>query len=418
MNKLSTFPQTVSTAEALKNLRNIPTSFRLVGKALLTAKFGSIHFRFPDGQTIKFDSGHPGPNADLDIHDYAFAGKGLAGGDVGFAEAYMDGDWSTSDLTAVLEYFSANFDALGGGTLARGQAFIRWINNLRHKLNRNSKRGAKRNILAHYDLGNDFYEAWLDKTMTYSSALYTDPEMSFEAAQSAKYDAICQSIGVAEGKEILEIGCGWGGFAEHAAKTYGAKVTCLTISDAQAAYARERMAQEDLEDKVEIRIEDYRDHQGKYDGIASIEMFEAVGEAYWPSYFEKVQSCLKPGAKACLQIITIDDELFQSYRERADFIQRYIFPGGMLPSEKALRDQLNTASLGLEETRYFGLDYARTLALWSEAFNRKWPELKSTKFDESFRRMWNFYLSYCEAGFRNGRINVGQFTIGHAASAG
>lgn len=418
MNKLATFPQTVTSAEALRKLDNVPYTVKLVGRALLTAKFGSIRFTFPDGRQVAFSADAPGPNADLKIYDFAFARKGLSGGDVGFAEAYMDGDWSTSDLTAVLEYFSANFDSLGGGSLARGQALVRWVNNLRHAFNRNSKKGAKRNILAHYDLGNDFYEAWLDKTMTYSSALYTRPDLSLPEAQAAKYEAICQALSVKPGDRLLEIGCGWGGFAEHAALNHDTNVTCLTISDAQAAYARDRMERLGISDRVEIRIEDYRDHKGTYDGIASIEMFEAVGESYWPSYFDKIRTCLAPDAKAALQIITIDNDLFESYRKRADFIQRYIFPGGMLPSEKALRQQLKDHSLTLEDTNYFGLDYAKTLAIWKKDFHRTWPELKGGKFDEPFRRMWDFYLSYCEAGFKNGRINVGHFTIDHAASAG
>ncbi|MEO1028558.1 MAG: cyclopropane-fatty-acyl-phospholipid synthase family protein, partial [Pseudomonadota bacterium] len=373
MNQLATFPQTITSAEALSNLSNVPTTVKLVGRALLSAKFGSIQFTFPDGRQVAFAADQEGPNADLSIHDFAFARKGLAGGDVGFAEAYMDGDWSTTDLTAVLEYFSANFDALGGGGLARGQALVRWVNKLRHVFNRNSKKGAKRNILAHYDLGNDFYEAWLDQSMTYSSALYTSPNLSLSEAQSEKYEAICRAMAIKPGDHVLEIGCGWGGFAEHAALNHDARVTCLTISDAQATYARDRMKRLGLADKVEIRIEDYRDHKGAYDGIASIEMFEAVGESYWPSYFSQIKALLKPGAKAALQIITIDNDLFESYRKRADFIQRYIFPGGMLPSERALRNRLKDHDLTLEDAHYFGLDYAKTLALWKRAFGREWP---------------------------------------------
>ena len=219
---------------------------------------------------------------------------------------------------------------------------------------------------------------------------------------------------MSEGKSVLEIGCGWGGFAEYAAKERGAQVTCLTISPSQREWAMERMAHQGLSDKVEIRLEDYRDHKGQYDGVASIEMFEAVGESYWPSYFSKVAECLKPTGRAALQIITIQDDLFQRYRKRADFIQRYIFPGGMLPSEEALHQQFDTAKLALTDTHYFRKDYAKTLRLWAKAFEETWAQIAPQGFDERFRRMWRFYLSYCEAGFDNGRIDVGHFTLKRA----
>lgn len=404
----------VASSVSIRKLANIPTSFRLAGLALLSAKTGQISFTLPDGRQIVFHQDDDGPKAEVEIHDYAFAKRSLAGGDVGFAESYMDSQWSTPDLTAVLRYFGDNFDAVGDGNLARGKKRIQIINMIRHLFKRNSKSGSKRNIYSHYDLGNAFYAKWLDPSMTYSSGLYASPNTSLEHAQMAKYASICESINLVPGANILEIGCGWGGFAEYAASQYGANVTCLTISPSQREYAVERIAKADLTDKVEIRLEDYRDHKGLYDGIASIEMFEAVGEEYWPSYFAKIAQALKPGAKAALQIITIDDDLFQNYRKRADFIQHYIFPGGMLPSEIALRKQLDRASLQLEEAKYFGPDYARTLRTWSKRFNDTWSEIEPLGFDEQFKRMWNFYLSYCEAGFDGGRINVGQFAISKA----
>lgn len=401
----------LADTKTIRRLPNIPASFRLAGLALLSAKTGKVSFTLPDQRTIVFDKNDGGPVAEIAIHDYSFAKRSISGGDVGFAESYMDEQWSTPDLTAVLRYFGDNFDAVGNGNLARGKKPTQLLNMIRHLFNRNSKTGSKRNIYSHYDLGNVFYGKWLDTSMTYSSGLYSSPNTSLEHAQEAKYDGICKILGVTSQSHLLEIGCGWGGFAEHAASKYGAQITCLTISPAQRDYALKRMEDAGLKDKVEILLEDYRDHKGAYDGIASIEMFEAVGEAYWPSYFAQLGTCLKPGAKAALQIITIDDDLFESYRKRADFIQRYIFPGGMLPSETALRKEVEQANLTYETASYFGQDYARTLRVWSKSFNEAWSEIELLGFDESFRRMWNFYLSYCEAGFDGGRINVGQFAL-------
>ncbi|MEM1087258.1 MAG: cyclopropane-fatty-acyl-phospholipid synthase family protein [Pseudomonadota bacterium] len=398
-----------ASPESLRQLSGIPASFRLAGMMVLRARRGSVRFDLPDGRKVLFDHGQKGPHAVIEVHDFDFAKRAIAGGDVGFAESYMDQQWSTPDLTAVLEFFSENFEA--AGQLAVGGFIVRFTNMIRHIFNRNSKSGSKRNIEAHYDLGNDFYRLWLDETMTYSSGLYTRPDMSLAEAQTAKYARIADQIGLEPGKSVLEIGCGWGGFAEYAAKERGAQVTCLTISPSQREWALERMTRQGLSDRVEIRLEDYRDHKGQYDGVASIEMFEAVGESYWPSYFAKVAECLKPAGRAALQIITIQNELFQRYRKRADFIQRYIFPGGMLPSEEALHEQFAAAQLAPVNTRYFRKDYAKTLRLWAKAFEEKWAQIEPQGFDERFRRMWRFYLSYCEAGFDNGRIDVGHFTL-------
>lgn len=398
--------------QSISQLRHVPASFRVGALALLRARRGRITVTLTDGRRLVYDHGIEGPEAEIIAHDYSFVKQVLAGGDIGFAEAYMDGKWSTPDLTAVLLFFSENFEA--AGRLAVGGWMVRMANNLRHLFNRNSKAGARRNIMAHYDLGNEFYGAWLDPSMTYSSALYTSPNQSLEQAQAEKYKGIVERIGAGPDSSILEIGCGWGGFAEYAAKTSGAKVTCLTISQAQADYARERIQRQGLSERVDIRLEDYRDHVGQYDGVASIEMFEAVGEEYWPTYFNKIASVLKSGGRAALQIITIGDEFFDNYRQRADFIQRYIFPGGMLPSEAALKDQFRDAGLRHDGVQYFGHDYARTLKTWSQRFNTSWPDIAPLGFDEPFRRMWNFYLSYCEAGFISGRINVGQFQLAKA----
>lgn len=402
----------IASAHTIRTLKGVPASFRIAAFALLNTQKGSLTFELPDGRKLRFENETAGPDATVTVHDYNFVKRALAGGDVGFAEAYMDSEWSTPNLTEVLRFFSANFES--AGRLAVGGKLVRWVNMVRHLFNRNSREGAKKNIMAHYDLGNEFYGLWLDPSMTYSSAMFDSPNQSLEQGQQNKYQSICDRIHAGPSSEILEIGCGWGGFAEYAAKHRGAKVTCLTISPSQREYAMQRMQRQGLNERVEIRLEDYRDHQGSYDGVASIEMFEAVGEAYWPSYFAKIFESLKQGGKAALQIITIDDELFPRYRKRVDFIQRHIFPGGMLPSETALKEQFHAAGLRHEGVTYFGQDYARTCREWARDFNNKWDDIAKLDFDEPFRRMWNFYLSYCEAGFTDGRINVGQFQVAKA----
>ena len=403
----------LATPQSIRQIKNVPASFRLAGFVILRTQNGELTFVLPDGRRLKFQNDAPGPDATINIHNYRFINRALAGGDVAFAESYMDGDWSTPDLTAVLRFFSTNFDS--AARLSRGNLLVRSMNMLRHVLSRrNSKSGARKNIMAHYDLGNAFYEKWLDPSMTYSSAWFDNPNQSLEQGQERKYEQICDRIQAAPGSSILEIGCGWGGFAEYAAKHRSSKVTCLTISPAQKEYAEQRMQKAGLNDRVEIRLEDYRDHEGKYDGVASIEMFEAVGEPYWPSYFSKVFSSLKDSARAALQIITIDDDLFPTYRRRVDFIQQHIFPGGMLISEKVLKEQFASAGLRHDGVSYFGQDYARTCREWARAFNERWDEILQLGFDEQFRRLWNFYLSYCEAGFSDGRINVGQFQVSKA----
>lgn len=397
-----------ASPNTIRTLSGIPASFRIAALLLLRSEHGRLTFNFPDGRKLRFTGRENGPEAEIDVHDYDFIKHAMAGGDVGFADAYMNGMWSTPDLTAVLRFFSANFEAVG--KLARGGWIVRSMNMLRHMFaRRNSREGAKKNIIAHYDLGNDFYEKWLDPSMTYSSAIFESPNQSLHQGQLNKYRGICDKLQAGPSSHILEIGCGWGGFAEYAAKQRGARVTCLTISPSQRDYALARMQREGLSDRVEIRLEDYRDHQGTYDGVASIEMFEAVGEAYWPSYFDKVFSSLKGGGRAALQIITIDDSLFDRYRQRVDFIQHHIFPGGMLISESVLKQQFEKAGLRHDGVTYFGQDYARTCREWARAFNDRWDEIREIGFDEPFRRLWNFYLSYCEAGFTDGRINVGQF---------
>lgn len=403
-----------ATQAAVRALRGVPASLRLAGMLLLSARTGSLVMHLPDGRpSLRFGGLEPGPEAEMTVHDLAFARRAIAGGDIGFAEGYMDAQWSTPDLTAVLEFFSDNFDRTR--RLARGGTLVRLANMLRHALlRRNTRSGSKRNILEHYDLGNAFYEQWLDPSMTYSSGIYSSPNTSLEQAQKAKYRAICDALNAGPDSHILEIGCGWGGFAEVAAAERGARVTGVTISKAQHAYAVERIAKAGLSDRVDLRLCDYRDVEGQFDGVASIEMFEAVGEAYWPTYFDKVAQVLRPGGKAALQIITIRDDLFETYRHRADFIQHFIFPGGMLPSDAELSRQSTRAGLSRAATSMFGQSYALTLKEWARRFNEAWPRIAPLGFDETFRRLWQFYLAYCEAGFRNGRIDVGQFVLARA----
>jgi cyclopropane-fatty-acyl-phospholipid synthase len=394
-------------------LGDLPASFRIAAMIMARLKYGRLDFTFPDGRTLRFKGSEPGPEGEVIVHDPTFASAVLAKGDIGFAEAFMDGKFSTPDLAEVLRYFTINFDS--AGKLAVGGAIAQFFHSIRHFFRGNSKKGSKRNILAHYDLGNDFYAKWLDATMTYSSALYADPAAKpledLKAAQLTKYRAIANDLNLKPGMRVLEIGSGWGGFAEVAANEFGAEVVSVTISDAQYAYAKKRIADAGLAGKVDIQLRDYRDITGQFDAIVSIEMFEAVGEKYWPVYFGKLAEVLKPGGKALLQIITIDERFFNDYRNRPDFIQHYIFPGGMLISPERIKAQGEAAGLTYGCPRTFGVSYARTLAEWAKRFELAWDDIRSPTFDERFRRLWLYYLAYCEAGFDTHRIDVGHFEL-------
>ncbi|MDO9588743.1 MAG: cyclopropane-fatty-acyl-phospholipid synthase family protein [Brevundimonas sp.] len=298
-----------------------------------------------------------------------------------------------------------------------GNALINAINRMAHWLNRNSRRGSRRNIHAHYDLGNAFYSAWLDPSMTYSSARFERPDQSLEEAQRTKYASLARLMDLQPGHSVLEIGCGWGGFAEFAAREVGASITAVTISREQHAYARRRLFEAGLADKADVHLIDYRDVEGRFDRVASIEMFEAVGREYWPVYFNKVHGVLKPGGRAGLQVITIRDELFDDYDARTDFIQKYVFPGGSLPSEARLAPVVSAAGLHWNGVNRFGRDYADTLSAWTHRFNAAWRDVQrhSPTFDERFRRLWLFYLAYCEAGFRSRRTDVIQLRLDRAS---
>lgn len=346
------------------------------------------------------------------LHSYAFASRLINGGDIGIAEAYLNREWDTPDLTQFLYLFCVNHEMIQA--MLADNPLMRLVQMVRHWFNRNTKRQARKNIYAHYDIGNEFYSAWLDPSMTYSSALFEDHTHDLTAAQINKYQRLAEAIDLRPGQSVLEIGCGWGGFAEYAAKTFDVRLVGLTISREQRDFAQKRMFEAGLADKVEIRLQDYRDERGRYDRIASIEMIEAVGEEFWPKYFSQLRDRLMPGGLVGIQAITIQDRFFQTYRREVDFIQRYVFPGGMLPSPGVLKSLGETFGVPVVRERVFGEDYAKTLATWRDNFRAAWPKLTSQGFDDRFRRLWEYYLSYCEAGFLSGNIDVRQVVFAKA----
>lgn len=384
---------------------------RFVLKSLARLTAGRLTVRLPDGTTCHFGPERAERQAVIEIKDWRFFRRVLLDGDIGFAESYMDGLCDSPDLPGLLSLLTDNEKALGRVT--RTNAFHNILLKLLHRRHDNSREGSKRNIHAHYDLGNEFYGLWLDPTMTYSSALYAGAEgKALEAAQTAKYERILNQLGARQGDSILEIGCGWGGFAETAARR-GMRVTGVTISREQLEYAQARLQRAGLSDRVDFQFRDYRDIEGSYDHIVSIEMIEAVGERYWPDYFAALKRHAAPGGSAIVQAIVIADEFFEGYRSRPDFIQTYVFPGGMLLSPQALREQCRQAGLKIAEFYSFGLDYARTLETWLGRFDRVADQVSKLGFDERFRRMWRYYLAYCAAGFKTRRTDVLQAHFRH-----
>lgn len=333
----------------------------------------------------------------------------LFGGINGWSEGYLKKEWDCSDLTALVRWGLQNESALNSAS--RFRFVTQKLHNLYHKQRDNSRKGSKRNIAAHYDLGNAFYKHWLDPSMTYSSALYFRDSDSLSTAQHQKYAAILERLQAKPGDHIAEIGCGWGAFATQAASEHDLRVHGVTLSHEQLSWAKNRISEQQLDDQVHLSLTDYRDLNNQYDGIVSIEMFEAVGEAHWDTYFETLKKISKPGGRIVLQIITIEDERFLSYRKQADFIQRYVFPGGMLPSVEALKKKFAQHGLTLQDQFMFGKDYARTLREWRYDFEHNWQEIAAEGFDEYFRRLWRYYLTYCEGGFESGAIDVGLFTL-------
>ena len=399
----------MSVLTSTNNQQNLPRYFARVFDLVGKLNSGRVDFILPDGRRFRAEGLKPGPVAEVTINNPDVFARLVREGDLGFCDAYLDGWWTTPDLQAFMDFIHADNDDMYDGF--PGMALVRAWEKARFWFQSNTKRQALKNISYHYDLGNDFYSLWLDDTMTYSSALFNTSQESLEKAQIAKYASMVDQMGVKPGDHVLEIGCGWGGFAEYAAKERGLKVTGLTISKEQLNYANKRIKSKGLSDKVNLKLQDYRDETGVYDGVASIEMFEAVGEKYWPVYFDKIKQCLKPGKQATLQIITIQDARWDVYRKSVDFIQKYIFPGGMLPSPSVLRQEIHRAGLSVQHSIEFGKSYSQTLRRWFEVFNNKWDNISAMGFDDRFRRMWNFYLTSCAATFESGNCDVTQITL-------
>ncbi len=388
-----------------------PFAALLALKTLGRLAAGSLEMRLPNGHLRQLRGNTPGPAAGITIHDWRLFGRVMTSGDIGLAESYMAGDWDSPDLVRFIELLAANESAVD--RLARPSWWRRALLRLQHARRDNTREGSRKNIHAHYDLGNRFYETWLDTTMTYSSALYEgDPDRPLADAQRAKYERILDRLGARQGDSVLEIGCGWGGFAEAAARR-GVKVHGITISEEQLAYARARLARAGLSDVASVEFRDYRDLEGQFDHVVSIEMIEAVGERHWPSYFSTLRDRLRRGGKAIVQAIVIDEPWFQRYRNQPDFIQTYVFPGGMLPAVSSLRDQAARVGMALSATHGFGCDYARTLEAWLERFDAARERVQGMGFDDRFVRMWRYYLAYCAAGFATGRTDVVQAEFMH-----
>jgi cyclopropane-fatty-acyl-phospholipid synthase len=367
-------------------------------------RVGTLAVSMPDGREHVFQGKEAGPSAQIVLHDERVLRRLIAGGSVAFGEAYMDCDWDTPDLDTLLALGLANESAWSSSEA------LTPLRKLLRPLPDNDPTGAKRNIAYHYDLGNDFYSLWLDPTMTYSAGCFEETG-DLEAAQRSKWDRVLELLQPTSRDHLLEIGCGWGGFAMHAAREAGCRVTGITLSEEQAALARQRVIEAGLEGDIDIRLSDYRSAPGRYSGIASIEMFEAVGERWWPVFFGRVRELLQPGAAAALQVITIADDRFERYARRPDFTQRYIFPGGMLPSPERFASAAHDAGLDVGEPRFFGRDYARTLMQWRERFEDALDDVRALGYDERFIRMWRYYLAYCRTGFDAGSIDVMQVRL-------
>jgi cyclopropane-fatty-acyl-phospholipid synthase len=397
-------PQQLASAAG----ERVPLAARAALALLERIEHGAVEIGLPDGSRRAVGRGAPA--ARLDVDEWSVFAAALRRGDIGFAEAYVDGRWSTPDLAQLLAVIARNRDAVE--SVVYGGFWGRLAYRLRHALNANTRRGSRRNIAAHYDLGNDFYALWLDPSMTYSSALFSrGAPASLAAAQDAKYRRIIERLAPRPGARILEIGCGWGAFAEIAAREAGCRVTGLTLSEEQFAYADARMHRAGVADRVELAFRDYREERGTYDYVVSIEMYEAVGERYWPTYFRAIRDRLRPGGRALVQAITIDERLFERYRAGTDFIQQYVFPGGMLASPARFRAEAARAGLRVEGDFAFGADYAETLRRWRQAFRARLPEVRALGYDERFLRIWDFYLAYCEAGFATQCTDVHQFEL-------
>ncbi len=382
--------------------------FASCARALKNLRTGSVEVILPNDARRVFGPGTGGVQASIRLNNFGVFWKSLRRGTVGFAESYVDGDFNTPHLADLFRFFLDNKpDLMQAG---RGWFRVRRRDRRFHARRANSVQGARRNIAEHYDLGNDFYALWLDETMTYSSGYFTAANQPLADAQRAKYQKVIEALEACGRGHVLEIGCGWGGFAE-AAGRQGARVDLITISQAQLDYTRERLAAAGLADTCHAELRDYRHTDGEYDGVVSIEMIEAVGEEHWPDYFHVLYDRLKRGGHAVLQSITIADDFFETYRRQVDFIQRYIFPGGMLPSRSIIAREARRAGLQLTSVETFGESYARTLWAWRDNFHANWPAIRAQGFDERFKRLWDYYLTYCAVGFEQGTIDVGLYRL-------
>ncbi|MEC5212301.1 cyclopropane-fatty-acyl-phospholipid synthase [Polaromonas sp. CG_9.5] len=409
---MTTFsPPSLSTAPPIP--RDAPGAARTALKMLRRLKHGTLTLQLPDGSLQRFGSGHA-PMASLHLHNWKPCSAALRSGDIGFAESYIAGDWTTPHLTDLLELLIINRKEVESAIY--GSWLGRLAYRVKHLLNRNTKANSQKNIHAHYDLGNAFYALWLDGTMNYSSALFESPEGTMREGQHAKVRRALTQAQVKPGDRVLEIGCGWGALAEMTTCEFGASVVGVTLSTEQLEWAKQRMARLSVSDKADLRLQDYRDigkttPDAPFDAICSIEMVEAVGREYWPEYFQTVARLLKPGGHACIQSIVIADELFERYIGSTDFIQQYVFPGGCLPCPREFRAQAEAAGFEVVDEFSFGLDYARTLRLWRDAFLAQEARVLELGFDKRFIRIWEFYLCYCEAAFSQANTSVMQFTL-------
>ena len=401
-----------STAPQHRLPTDMPLAARRVLPLLQKLQHGRLHLRLPDGSESVYGQGEQ-PSASLVVHDWGMFAAAMRSGDIGFAESFIAGEWETPDLCALLRVFIANRNALED--VIYGHWWGQLAHRLRHWLNRNTRSNSRKNIHAHYDLGNAFYSLWLDPTMNYSSAWFDgNPMLPMDQAQDAKVRRALRMVNLTPGhnQRLLEIGCGWGALAEMATREWGVDFTGVTLSEQQLAHAQKRLSDQGLGDQAQFRLQDYRDiTDPAFDAICSIEMIEAVGQAYWPTYFETVARLLKPGGRACIQSIVIADTYFDRYVRGTDFIQQYIFPGGCLPSPSAFRQQAQAAGLRVVDEFAFGVDYAHTLRVWRERFMQVNPQVLALGFDERFVRIWQFYLAYCEAAFMEASTDVVQYTL-------
>jgi len=404
-----------TTAPPLTLPDSAPAAARAAFGLLRQLRSGTLDLQLPDGTQMRFGSGADNePRGAMRLRNWKVCGAALRSGDIGFAECFIAEDWSSPDLVELLKVFIANREAVESAIY--GSWWGSLLYRIKHLLNGNSRRGSRKNIHAHYDLGNPFYKLWLDETMSYSAAWFEgDLNGDLAQAQWAKVRRALDECRVQPGQRVLEIGCGWGGLAEYAARHFGAHVTGVTLSTEQLAFAQRRLHDAGLAGQADLRLQDYRDlsaqTDGSYDAVASIEMFEAVGRKYWPGFFAQLNALLKPGGRACIQSITIRDDLFARYVDSTDFIQQYIFPGGLLPSPTAFREQAQAAGLRIVNELSFGADYAETLRRWRLRFLAQEAAVRQLRFDGRFMRIWEFYLAYCEAAFATGNTDVMQFTL-------